>query len=387
MKICIDISQAVYEGTGSGRYVIELVKNLLLIDPENEYVLFGSAMRKNQSLLAILDHFKSLDSNKKVSVKNFTYPPKFFEIIWNKFNILKIERFVGEVDIVHSSDWTQPPTRAVTVTTVHDLIPFLFEEYVHPRILKAHKARWKWIQNSNVYIIVDALSTKKDIIEKFAISDERIAVVPLACDERFFEFGEKNIKGLPIDDEINNVLRKYNVNCKNYILSVGTLEPRKNIHKLIEAYSNLCEQTRSQYPLLIVGKKSWDGEIPNCEGVHFTGYISDDVLPLIYAGAKCFIMPSLYEGFGLPMLEAMASGTAVICSNNSSLIEIGGQDVHYIENPKSAESIRVVLEHVLQTEGSDNLIEINAAYLRARTFSWKRTAMETLDVYNRLGNV
>lgn len=186
MRICIDISQAVYEGTGSGRYVIELVRGLLSQDAHNQYILFGSAMRRRSYLGKLADSFRSEFPKDKLNFKLFPFPPKFYEVIWNSMNIIPLETFTGPVDIYHSSDWVEASSKAKRVTTVHDLIPFLFPEHVHPRIRDAHEKRWSRIERDIDCIIVDAEVTKQDILKRFSVPSSKITVIPLACDERFF---------------------------------------------------------------------------------------------------------------------------------------------------------------------------------------------------------
>lgn len=202
----------------------------------------------------------------------------------------------------------------------------------------------------------------------------------------FFAVGKAKLESEEFSDtdRSKRVLKSFGLSTDGYILSVGTLEPRKNIPRLIEAYTHLDLEVRSRFPLVIVGKKAWSSEFPDAQGVLFTGYVDDADLPYLYGNARCFVMPSLYEGFGLPVLEAMASGTPVICSNRSSLPEIGGDEVHYIEDPEEVESIRVVLAHVLDSDGTELRRVAASAFARSRQFSWSRTAAETLEVYNWL---
>ncbi len=384
MRICLDVSQSVYEGTGSGRYVIELVKAFLRTFPDESYVLFGSASKKYESLVELGSEYKEI-SKDSITEKYYRFPPTFFEYVWNKFHLLPIERLIGQFDLYHSSDWTQAPSSAVKVTTVHDLIPFLFPEYVHPRIREAHELRWKHIVADKVEIVVDAAATKKDILDRFAVDASRIHVISLACSPKYYEIGKANIANRSDFVSARDiVLAKFDIQAKKYILAVGTLEPRKNIANLVEAYTRLDPSVRQEYSLVIVGKKSWADDLPKTAGVVLTGYVEEEDLPYLYAGAKCFVMPSLYEGFGLPVLEAMACGTPVLCSRLSSLPEIGGNDVHYIENPQDIDSIKSGLNTVLSTDQTVLSQKIQAAYTRAREFSWERTATETMGVYKQL---
>jgi alpha-1,3-rhamnosyl/mannosyltransferase len=393
MRIALDISQAVYEGTGSGRYVLELIRSLLQTDLRNEYVLFGSAMRRRDQLVRLFEEFTASSKNSHLSFCSLPFPPAFFEYAWNKMHFLPIETFTKKIDVYHSSDWTQAPSRAKKVTTVHDVMPFLFPDHFHPRIITAHQERWKWISTEVDALIVDALVTKDDIIRLFSVDPAKIHVIPLACDSRFFVSGEAKLgytkdtlvgRGPGYLERVQTVLQKYGLSESGYILTVGTQEPRKNIERLLTAYGKIDSDLQKKYPLVVVGKKAWTPSLGERDTVIFTGYVPDADLPYLYGGAACFVMPSLYEGFGLPVLEAMASGTPVVCSHCSSLPEVGGDDVHYIEDAQDVDSIRMILEHVL-TSVEEELAEVaKSAYNRAKRFSWERTARETLEVYKSL---
>lgn len=385
MKVGIDISQVAYEGTGSARYVVELVRAMVSIPTELQFSLFGSALRKNRSITEFLLTLSANNFDSKI----YRFPPKFFEILWNKLHFVDFELFAGEVDIYHSSDWTQAPSKSTKVTTVHDLIPFLFPEYVDPRIIEAHKARWKWITREVDHLIVDAECTKQDIINRFGFEVNRISVIPLGVDIRFLEIGK--IKSNENDElksdhqvKLSNVLEKFTIEEGKFVLAVGTLEPRKNIKKLVEAFGRLSKDVRDSLTLVIVGKKAWaeSVEIPQNTKVIFTGYVDDADLPYLFGGARLFVMPSIYEGFGLPVLEAMSTFTPVLASRRSSIGEIGGDTINYIEEPNELESIEKSLTEALSEPINRNLNQ--NAYQRACIYNWEKTAKETINVYNSL---
>lgn len=371
MKIGIDISQTVYEGTGSARYVDRLVRGLATHPTNLELTLFGSALKKRRSL----EIYKQLGANTKF----FPFPPTFFEVLWNQMHTAPFEQFAGVVDIYHSSDWTQAPSRAKKVTTVHDLIPFLFPEYVHPRIKRAHQERWKWIVKEVDHLIVDAECTKQDVISMFQYPADQISVVPLGVEERFIQLGQIRHES-KLDTK---VLDKYQLSLGGYLLAVGTMEPRKNLPRLIAAYAKLPAEIRSLYGLVVVGKKAWADEIEISEGINvrFTGYVEDEDLPYLYAGAKLFVMPSIYEGFGFPVLEAMASGTPVIASKLSSLPEVGGETIMYFENVEDDNQMAKDLETAILAYPG-NLSEL--AFARAKNMNWEKTVEQTIGVYEKI---
>lgn len=178
MRIGIDISQIVYEGTGVANYTKNLVENLLKIDKENDYVLFFSSLRRQFliSNLQFLNKFKI--PNSKCQIKTFKLPPTLLDILWNRLHILPIEWLIGPVDVFFSSDWTQPPTiRAKKVTTLHDLSILKFPKEHHPEIVATQKRRLRWVKKECDLIICDSLATKRDAIKILGIEKKRLRVI------------------------------------------------------------------------------------------------------------------------------------------------------------------------------------------------------------------
>lgn len=176
MRIGIDISQIVYEGTGVGRYVRELVKTVLNLDKRNRYVLFGSSLRQRQKFR---EFYKTLNADSQnVSMVILPIPPTILELIWNKLHIIPIEWFIGTVDVFWSSDWTQPPLlKAKGITTVHDLSFFKFPESFAGKIIEVQKRRLKLIKKECKIILCDSETTKLDIQKEMGIEPSRLRVV------------------------------------------------------------------------------------------------------------------------------------------------------------------------------------------------------------------
>lgn len=178
MKIGIDISQIVYEGTGVANYIKNLVMNLLKIDKENEYRLFFSSLRKKFPISNFKFLNKSQAQNPKLQIKTFKFPPTLLDILWNKLHILPIEWFIGSVDIFLSSDWAQPPTiQAKKATILHDLSIFKYPKEHHPKIVAVQKRRLRWVKKECDLIICDSLATKKDALRLLGIEEARLRVV------------------------------------------------------------------------------------------------------------------------------------------------------------------------------------------------------------------
>lgn len=371
MKIGIDVSQNIY-GTGVSNYTKKLVENLLKIDHKNEYILFASSLRGKKKTQ---EFFQSLEKYKNVEFKITSIPPKILEPLWNRFHILPIEKFIGEVDVFHSSDWTQPPVKSdktEKVTTVHDMIPFLFPNSVHPKIVSTFKRKLARVKKEVDLILADSETTKDDIVKFLQIDEKKIRVIYLAPGEQFHPQDEEKIK---------EVLEKFKIK-KPYILSVATQEPRKNIQKLLDVFAKIVA-SRPQLRLVLTGKYGWGPGLSSTENVIWTGYVSDDDLVSLYSGCRVFVYPSLYEGFGLPILEAMACGAPVVTSNNSSMAEIA-KDTAILIDPRSEGQIKKAIEMILDLNLENYQKMVRASMDRARKFSWTKTARETFKVYQEL---
>lgn len=230
-------------------------------------------------------------------------------------------------------------------------------------------------------IIAISEHTKKDLIDHLNAPDDKIVVTPLAARREFHPRPETEVRAY--------VSKHWGLDTP-YLLSVGTLEPRKNIRCLINAFCSLPEEISDNYQLAIAGGKGWLSsdihqsvvEMGAESKVRFLGYVPEPDLPWLYCGATCFVYPSLYEGFGLPPLEAMASGIPVITSNTSSLPEVVG-DAGLLVDPRSQEGLRSAIIKVLSAADLRREMSENGLK-RAARFSWEKTALETLKVYERV---
>ncbi len=352
MKIGIDISQVVY-GTGVSLYTKELVRKLLEIDREDQFILFGGSLRSQY----LLRQF-SLSLKGNLEVKILPFSPTMADFIWNRVHRLKVEKLIGKVDVFHSSDWTQPPTNAFKVTTVHDLAPLKFPKATHPRIVSVHSRRLYWVLRECDRIIVPSQSTRGDLIA-IGGKEEKITVIPEAAGE-IFKVQPQNL--------IENVKAKYGIK-DDYLITVGYGE-RKNTKKLIEAYE---KAKRKNLKLVVVGGIKKETET---RGVIFTGYVSDLELAAFYSGAKALVYPSFYEGFGLPVLQAFSCGCPVVTSRGTAMEEVAHKSAILVD-PYEVSSI---------AEGIDEILRKPKEYIkkglkRAKDFSWKDTAEQTLALY------
>lgn len=367
MKIGIDVTQVIY-GTGVPRYTAELVRALLEVDKKNEYVLFGSSLRGYNRLFAF---YRSLQNNDRVKAKFIKMPISALEVIWNKFHRWPIERLIGKVDLFHSSDWAQPPTSAINVTTVHDLGPIKLPKLFHPKIVEAQKRRLGWVEKEVNKIICVSKATRDDLLKFYKIDPKKVRVIHEAA-SRIFE---------PIKTEktIRQVKAKYGIEG-DYLISVATEAPYKNLKVLISCADEIAQKFKLK--VVLVGRYGWGAKDQKSQvkNVISTGFIPDSDLVALYSGAKCFVLPSIHEGFGLPILEAMACATPVVCSKITPLPEVGGDAAVYF-NPNDQNSLIGAIESILKLTEDEYQKLKQQSMGQAKKFSWEKTAKETLTFY------
>jgi len=354
MKIGIDISQIVY-GTGVSFYTKELVRKLLQVDRENQYVLFGGSLRRKGGL----EHFLGSLRGNFIS-KIYPIPPSIADFIWNRLHIFGIERLIGEIDVLHSSDWSQPPSSAFKVTTVHDLSAMRFPRLTARKIFDVQGRRLMRVKEEADRVIVPSESTKKDLIE-YGIEESKIRVIYEAAGEEFFPKSP---------EDVNLVKAKYGIRRK-YILTIG-VGGRKNTERLIKAFE--LAKAGEELNLVLIGRQT--ANVRSGRGLNFLGHVEEKDLPALMSGAETFAFPSLYEGFGLPVLQAFACGTPVVTSNVSSLPEVAGNAAVLVD-PEDVNSIAEGIKKALR--GRIGLVK--SGFAQAKKFSWDKTAGETLKVY------
>lgn len=358
MRIGIDISPIVYE-TGVSWYTRNLIKTLIQIDKTDEFVLFGGSLRRVNKLQSY--DFSGHDNS---VIRTFPLPPTVADYIWNRLHIIPIEWLIGKVDVFHSSDWTQPPTKAYKVTTIHDLIPLRFPKISHPKIVAAHKARLRWVKKEVDKIIAVSEFTKKEIIEVLGINPDRVVVIHEAPDPGMKPASNK---------EVEETKKKFGISG-DYLLVVGA-DPRKNIPAIIQAYGRM-RKNMTRTDLVITGRP-WEN-IPNTAGVKALGHVNREELAGLYSSAQALVYTSLYEGFGLPILEAMQVGCPVVTSNISSMPEVAGNAAVLVDPTKPKEIAEGIKKALL-----DRKKWSERGRKRAREFSWEKTAEQTLKVYKR----
>lgn len=366
MKIAIDARGANwYSGTGIGTYTQQIIKYLLKYDIQNEYFLYwwGTNYRELYG------------KNVNVSIASRKHH-KFFEENYIPANIKK-----KGIDIYHvPQNGIGLPTakNCLNISTIHDLIPYVMPETVGRGYLKKFISQMpQIIQSSDIIITVSEFS-KKDIMRIFDIDEERIKVTHLAADSYF--------KPIDKDEALKFLGMNYGI-CDNFILYLGGFSPRKNVKSILVAFSRLPSHIIKKYKILIIGPSKDEHSylmklaesLEVSDRVTFTGYVPYEHLPMFYNACSLFVYPSLYEGFGLPPLEAMSCRVPVITSNTSSIPEVVG-DAALLINPFDTEELKDGMEKLLEDEKlSQELSE--KGYARSKEFTWDRTAAKTLNIY------
>lgn len=351
MNIGIDISQIVYEGTGVARFVRGLTDSIFEYDNKNHWTFFFSSLRRRLP-------YDFADKIKKKGYRLIKYniPPTILSLLWNKLHLIDIENFTGKLDWLITSDWTEPPAKNIKkVTIVHDLVYLRYPQTVDKKILSTQRSRLPWVIKETKLVFSDSLATKNDLVKFLGVDADKIKIIYPGV-----EF--KNTTSV----KINKTLEKYKLN-NPFILTVAKLEPRKNLKRLIAAFIQLNSKN---IDLVVAGSDGWDKlNLQEAQNVRNLGFISDDELFSLYSTCLFFIFPSIWEGFGYPVIEAMSQGTAVATSNTSSLKEIA-EDAALLFDPLNVGSIKNSLIKLI----SDKKLRLNLAQKgkeRSKQFTWK----------------
>ena len=369
MHIAIDAHSVGAELGGNETYAINLIESLATIDQTNQYTLYVTKR-------AAVDRFAGRWPNFKVTQTSPHTPLVRIPLTLSR----ELRR--NPVDVLHVQYTAPPFLPCPLVSTIHDLA---FEHL--PETFK----RRSWMQlrltvrataRRAAEVITLSNFSRSDIVTTYGIPAERITVTPAAASPRFARVTNGN--------ELKRVRERYGIG-KNYILSLCSIQPRKNLVRLIEAYSSLRRaRPVGEFPqLVLAGKRAWlDQETIRAaernsvdRDILFTGYVPDLELPALYSGAICFVYPSYFEGFGLPVLEAMQCGVPVIAGNRTSLPEVVG-DAGVLVDPFDEGELATAIARI--ADNPDYRAKLSVKGLnRARAFDWNNTARLTLQVYER----
>jgi len=374
MKIAIDGRMILDRPTGIGRYTYNLIRNLGTIDSRNEYIVFTN----NHAILKNL-------MCERIRIREIQQRPFSLAEHIGMAEIIQEE----EVDIFHAPSFNVPlRIPCPHVITLHDLTHVHFAKDFGRKVNWFYSFVVKPSARTAARIITDSVKSKQDIIEWMNEKEEKIRVIMLAPEESYRPLNDL--------DAINKIRQRFDVRGKLIVYN-GSKKPHKNVISLIKAFQRIVNTRDMEATLAIVGKN--DPAVPETDHISlekaaqaerlkngsiiFTGYLSDDELCVLYNAADLFVFPSLYEGFGLPPLEAMSCGCPVIVANTSSLPEVCGNGAYYVR--PDSESIANGMYAILNNEDMRSTMKINALN-RARSFSWEKCARETLQVYEEVYN-
>ena len=339
MRIVVDVSPLSHPRTGVGNYIRGSLLGLTEAGG-HDLVAFAPASPRGKRQIEFA--LAGIDVERTLPVVPAAHA---LRTAWSRVGRPPVERVVGDFDVFHFSDWMYPAQRtAVRSTMIHDLVPIHFPEWVHTRTRTMHGAKYRHAAQACDVVMVNSRFTGDDVAETLGVPGERIHVAYPGVEPGFSRDGESEDLGRP------------------YALTVATLEPRKNLATLIDAYRTFD----GELALAVAGAAGW-GEQPalDVEGVIRLGYTPADELPRLYRGASVVVYPSLYEGFGMPVVEAMACGVPVVASSHPSLDEACG-DAAVRVDPRDPDALAGGIRTALaQSE------ELKARGLEhARSFTW-----------------
>jgi glycosyltransferase involved in cell wall biosynthesis len=371
MRIGIDYTAAVRQGAGIGRYTRGLIRALAELDQETPYVLFSAGRDPDPRPWPANFHQRALPLS-----------DRHLAILWQRLRLpLPVEWFTGPLDLFHSPDFVLPPVRrARAALTIHDLSFLRYPECFSPPLLRyLLNAVPRSIERADL-VLADSENTRDDLIELLGVAQEQIRVVYAGVEPAFTPRPEA---------EVAAARRRYGIR-RPYILGLGTLQPRKNFVRLIEAYRLLRQERGIPHQLVIGGGRGWLYE-PIIEAVEshglqddvlLIGFVDDGDLPALYTGAELFAFPSLYEGFGIPVLEAMACGTPVVAAAASSIPEVAGEAA-LLAPPTDVGALAEALWRALDDAALRETLRARG-FEQCRRFTWRASAQRLLACYGEL---
>lgn len=377
LRVILSVDAIARPLTGIGRYALELATRID-VHPRVQRRLYFSMGRWVEDPVSLLVS-PPLTHWARSRMSKIGVVQKAYRVLSPAYFGLRLRRYSDY--IFHSPNYFLPPTGGRAITTIHDLSAVLHPQY-HPSaradFMRAELPNT--LQRADL-VITDSEFVRQEVIQHFSWPANRIVAIPLGVSEVYRPHTAA---------ETTAVLKKFGLAHGGYTLTVATIEPRKNLGSLIEAYEQLPASLRDRYPLVLAGDYGWKSEaihdrIRQLESkgwLRYIGYVDEAELPSLYAGARGFAYPSYYEGFGLPVLEAMACGIPVLASNRSSLPELA-QGTALLVEPEDIKAITHALERLLD----DDTWRRDAApqvRLVAGRYTWQTTAERTIDAYERL---
>ncbi|MGD9046658.1 MAG: glycosyltransferase family 1 protein [Anaerolineae bacterium] len=380
MRIGIDYTAAVRQGGGIGRYTRNLIRALVELDSANHYKLMVAGGWGDG------DGLGPWPAN--VEVRPVALSDRWMHLLWQRLRLpVPVQAVTGSIDLFHSPDFVLPPTAGTpTILTVHDLSFLRVPQFFVPEFRKYLEGAVNRAVSRAGHILADSESTRRDLLELMSVEPERVSVLYPGVEARFRRVEDRAA--------LAQVRSRYDV-PERFILGLSTLQPRKNFEGLIEAFRRLLNEHGDEpemmgLQLVIAGGKGWMYEemlaLVERRGltdrVRFPGFAADEDLPALYSLAAVFAFPSWYEGFGLPVLEAMACGTPVVAADNSSLPEAVGKAGLMVSAGDTAALASALAD--LLADGELRARLGAAGREQARKFTWEDAGRELLEVYQRV---
>lgn len=375
------MTAAVTQGGGIGRYTRELVRALTQIGGKYHYLLFSA---RPPAALPVPD---PLPTGPNISHRQALLNEQWLYRLWYRLRLpLPVQWLAGRLDLFHSPDFVLPPIsgrirgRIPTLLTVHDLSFVHYPETFTPALVNYLNRVVPWSVRRASHILADSQATKDDLVRLWQTPTEKVTVLYSGVGREFRPVTEGK--------QLAAVRKKYELGPAPYLLSVSTLQPRKNYQMLIRAFRPVADT--QPHNLVIAGGKGWlyeemlaEVKAQGLDGrVKFIGFVEDADLPALYSDANLFVFPSLYEGFGLPLLEAMACGVPVVTSNASCLPEVAGEAAVQLSPHEPAAWTGAMVRLLGNPTQRAKLVA--AGFLQARQFTWHKAARQLLEIYRRL---
>lgn len=374
MRIVIDYTPAVHQGAGIGRHTRGLVHALApLVAGHAVTLLVFGAPRAGR-----------VDAPPGLAVRTVPLSNRWLTVGWHRLGLpLPAETLCGATDLYHASDFVLPPLRqARGLLTVHDL-SFLTVPDCADAGLRAYLTRVvpRSVARAR-HILADSESTRRDLVALLGVAPEQITVVYPGVEARFQPQQEPAA--------LHQVRQRYGLGDQPFVLGVGTLEPRKNWPALIRAWTLMRQESKLPHRLVIAGGPGWLAEgifqaaqaSPLAHDILFTGFVEDADLPALYAAAELFAFPSRYEGFGIPVIEAMACGTPVVCADNSSLVEAAG-DAARLVAANDEQGLAAALQRLIEDSALRGRMT-RAGLAHASRFTWPAAAATLWRSYQQV---
>ena len=384
LKVTVDATPIDPKPSGVGLYVFNLVEALSRLESSESFELglayqpgLKNWLKGNLDFPNNLKHYQNLyQISVPVRATNFfiDYLPRLFPSY--------IESVLGDTDIFHGTNYTVYPCQNIKkIISIYDLSFIKYPEYVNSVVQQYAKRLAKCLKWTDAIITISE-SSKQDIINYLNFPAEKIFVTPLAS-----RYNSEFLNRLNLDREIQNCNFDFS---KPYLLFVSTIEPRKNIQSIIQAFNWLKQNHKIDHQLVLIGRKGWKYEpifeaiqsSPWKKEIHHLDYLSDESVALFYSRADVFVYPSHYEGFGLPVLEAMTLGAPVVAANTSSIPEVAGDAAILIDPNEFMQIAEAILTVISDRQLQQEMI--NKGKVRASLFSWENTAKETLKAYRSI---